>query len=373
MDYAAATPVDAEIMKAMEPYFSNLFYNPAASYDKAREARRAISEAKSVIGAAIGVKPTEIVLSSGGTEANNLAISGVMEQSPGKKIVASAVEHESVREPAKKYEVLTLPVDEKGVLDVERASELIDDECILVSVMLANNEVGSIQPVKQLADEIEKIRRGRKARKVSTPLIFHTDACQAPLYLDINPHRLGVDLMTVNGGKTYGPKQSGALWVRAGLRLKPLLVGGGQQRGLRSGTESPAAAIGLASALKGAQLNRPAETKRLIQLQNYFIGELQNKFPEAVINGSLKKRLPNNIHITFPGVDNERLINELDEVGIMVAAGSACSAASTEPSHVLKAMGKSNEEAQSSIRLTMGRFTIKEDLDYTLEVLQKLI
>ena len=372
MDYAAATPVDTAVMKAMQPYFSDVFYNPSATYEPARKARDAINEAKAEIAGTMGVKPAELVLTSGGTEANNLAIQGAMSRYPGKKILTSAVEHESVLEPAKQWNFVEIPVNSQGIIDAGKAAAMIDDDVVMVSVMLANNEVGAIQPVKDLAAEMEKIRKKRKARKISTTLILHTDAAQAPLYLDVHPHRLGADLLTVNGGKIYGPKQSAALYVRAGIRLEPLMRGGGQQRGLRSGTESPASAAGLAEALKLAQKKRNPESKRLSELRYYFFSQLKKRFPNAKINGPRKRRLPNNVHVTLPGNDNERLINLLDERGIMAAAGSACSAANAEPSHVLRSMGISDADAQASLRFTMGRGTTKEKIDRTVEVLAEI-
>lgn len=369
LDHAAATPVDAAVMKALEPYFSQDFYNPAATYEAARKARGDIDQAKAAIASLIGVKSSELILTSGGTEANNLAIHGVMSRFPSKKVLVSSIEHESVLEPSRRWKYAELTVNSKGELDVDKAAEQIDDDVVLISVMLANNEVGTIQPIRQLSRKIEEIRKDRIKRKIKTSLYLHTDACQAPLYLDIHPHRLGVDFMTINGGKIYGPKQSGALYVRGGIRLEPTILGGGQQRGLRSGTESPAAVVGLAKALEIADKKRGQESQRLGELQDYFFSELSKKFPDSIVNGSFKRRLPNNVHVTFPGADNERLINQLDEQGVMAAAGSACSASSGEPSHVLSSMDVSDADAQSSLRLTMGRSTTKNDIDYAIKTL----
>lgn len=369
LDHAAATPLDKDVLAAMEPYFSDQFYNPAATYEAGRQARAAIDVAKATLASLMGVKTTELILTSGGTEANNLAIHGVMSQFPDKKLLVSAVEHESVLEPARRWRFQELSVDSDGELKLDEALKQLDDDVVLVSVMLANNEVGTIQPIRQLARKIEEIRKDRTKRKAKLPIYLHTDAAQAPLHLDIHPHRLGVDMMTINGGKMYGPKQSGAFYVRAGVQLEPQLIGGGQQRGMRSGTESPAAAIGLAKALEIADKKRDKEGQRLSELQKYFFSEIGRKHPGSIINGSRKRRLPNNVHVTIPGADNERLINLLDEQGVMVAAGSACSAASGEPSHVLRSMGVRDEAAQSSLRLTMGRATTKSDIDYAIKTL----
>lgn len=372
LDHAAATPVDKSVFAAMEPYFSKKFHNPAATYKAAREAKTAIDSAKAALASAMGVKASELILTSGGTEANNLAINGVMSLWQDKKVLISSIEHESVLEPARRWKYKELAVDSDGELDINRAVKSIGDDVVLISVMLANNEVGTLQPIRQLAIEIDKIRKKRREKKISVPLYFHTDAAQAPLYLDIHPRRLGVDLLTINGGKMYGPKQSGLLYVRAGVKLEPILVGGGQQRGMRSGTESPAAAIGLAAALELAESKRDGESRRLSKLRDYFFDEIEKRFPQVIINGSRKRRLANNIHFTLPGTDNERLINQLDEEEIMAATGSACSAANVEPSHVLKSMGVSDELARGSLRLTMGRPTTKKDLDYALDTLESL-
>jgi cysteine desulfurase len=235
--------------------------------------------------------------------------------------------------------------------------------------MYANNEVGTIEPLREVAELVAQKRAER--RKDGLPLYLHTDACQAPNYLDLHVARLGVDLMTINGGKIYGPKQSGALFVGAHVELKPQILGGGQERNLRSGTENVAQAVGLATALDIAQAMRHDEAKRLQELQKYFFAELEKAVPTAVVNGSRKKRLPNNLHITIPSVDNERLLMQLDEAGILAAAGSACSASDEEPSHVLRAMGISDADAQSSLRAAMGRGTSRADLDAFLAALQR--
>jgi cysteine desulfurase len=236
--------------------------------------------------------------------------------------------------------------------------------------MYANNEVGTIEPLRDVAEIVAKKRAERQGTH-ALPLYLHTDACQAANYLDLHVSRLGVDLLTLNGGKVYGPKQSGALYVGAHVQLKPQILGGGQERGLRSGTENVAQCVGLATALEIAQTMRHDETARLQELQAYCFKQLEAELPAVIINGSLKKRLPNNLHITIPGVDNERLLMQLDEAGILAAAGSACSASDEEPSHVLKAMGISEAAAQASLRFTMGRQTTQHDIDTLLAALQR--
>jgi cysteine desulfurase len=369
LDYAAATPVDKRVRAAMEPYFADAFYNPAAMYGPAREVKSDILAAQARIANCMGARANEIVFTSGGTEANNLAIHGVMAQYPKTKLLVSAIEHDSVIEPAKVYSHDFVTVTEQGIVDLTALQKQLSDEVVLISVMQASNEIGTIQPIRKIAAMIEVVRKDRLKRGVKLPLYLHADACQAAGYLDIHVHRLGVDMLTINSGKLYGPKGTGALFVRAGLSLKPQIKGGGQQQGLRSGTENAAGTVGLATALEIAQAMRSDETARLGELQGYFIGELERKIPNLTINGSKKHRLPNNVHVTIPGQDNERLLMALDQQGVYAAAGSACSASSELPSHVLSAIGLSDEAARSSLRFSMGRQTTKEHIDRTVAAL----
>lgn len=375
LDYAAATPVDDRVLAAMQTYFSDKFYNPSATYLAANDVAKDLATARELTAHWLGTRPAEIIYTAGGTEANNLAIQGIMNQYPDGNIVVSAIEHESVLASAGKYNCKIAPVDEKGLVGVDKLTDLIDDKTVLISVMYANNEVGTIQPLREIAQIIKQIRSARNSTLNAKryPLVFHTDACQAANYLDLHVARLGVDLMTLNGGKIYGPKQSGALFVGADVKIEPLIFGGGQERGLRSGTENLAASIGFATALDLAQKSRHEETNRLQGLQKYFIEDLSKKLPLVKINGSTKKRLPNNVHVTIPGTDNERLIFQMDEAGVMAAAGSACSASNEEPSHVLRAMGFSDNDARASLRFTMGRQTSKRDIDYTIAKLQSAL
>lgn len=370
LDYAAATPVDAAVLKAMQPYFAEDFYNPSADYDAAREVQKALAAARTGVAHWLGARPAEIIFTAGGTEANNLAVHGIMRQFPKGNIVVSAIEHESVSEPAGTYDWRQVAVQSDGRLDLDDLRRKIDAKTVLVSVMYANNEIGTVQPIREIVRLVDEVRRRRGAKAL--PLYFHTDACQAANYMDLHVSRLGVDLLTLNGGKIYGPKQSGILYIKAGVTLTPLIQGGGQERDLRSGTENVAGAIGFGTALELTQKMRRDETARLQKLQKQFIEQLQNAVPQAVINGSRKYRLPNNVHVTIPGRDNERLLIQLDEAGIMAAAGSACSASSEEPSHVLRAIGLSDADARSSLRFTMGRQTTSEMIGRTTRVLHGL-
>ncbi len=372
LDHAAATPVSDEVMAAMLPFFTEQFYNPSATYLPARAVRRALDDARSRVALALGVRPSEIIFTAGGTEANNLAIAGVLRKNPNCSVTVSGIEHESVLAPAQQFNCSVALVSEQGRVGVDDIRAKITDETVLLSVMYANNEVGTIQPIKQITRVAADIRADRAKRGVMRPLYVHTDAAQAGNHLSLNVSSLGVDMMTINGGKLYGPKQSGVLYVASHVQLEPLVYGGGQERGLRSGTENVAAAVGLATALECAQHMRNAETERLSMLQQYAFQQIFEKLPSATVNGSIKQRLPNNIHLTLPGTDNERVLVQLEKSGIIAAAGSACSASSEEPSHVLRAMGISDADAQSSLRFTMGRSTTQDDIDVLLRALREI-
>lgn len=369
LDHAAATPMDPAVLAAMQPYFSDMFYNPSATYLPAQKVRQDLEAARARVAHWLGVRPAEVVFTAGGTEANNLAIRGVMQQYPDGNVVVSAIEHESVLATAHQYNCRQAAVTPEGVVDVDKLISLIDDHTVLVSVMCANNEVGTIQPIRQISQALDQVRQQRQADGNSWPLYLHTDAAQAAAYLDLHTARLGVDLLTINAGKIYGPKQVGALFVSSKLQLNPQITGGGQERGQRSGTENVAGAIGLATALDLVQERRHSEVTRLQALQTLFFDLLEQSIPGVIINGSRKARLPNNVHVTIPGQDNERLLLQLEAKGILAAAGSACSASNEEPSHVLKAMGKTNQEAQASLRFTLGYNTTQADIKHTAATL----
>lgn len=370
LDHAAATPVEPSVFKAMQPFFTDKFYNPSANYLAAVEVRKSLDQARAKIAHWLGSRPSEIIFTAGGTEANNLAIHGVMKQYPLGNVVISAVEHDSVLKAAANYECRIVEVLADGQIDLADLRKKIDSKTVLVSIMYANSEIGTVEPVREIAKIVSEKRTERDGK---LPLYLHTDACQAGNYLDLHVARLGVDLMTINGGKIYGPKQSGALYVKASVNLLPLINGGGQERGLRSGTQNVANAVGLADALEFVQTDKNQECDRLRKLRDEFIYQIQLHIPEVVINGSLKKRLPNNVHLTFPGQDNERLLIQLDQVGIMAAAGSACSASSETPSHVLKAIGLTDDYARASVRFSLGRSTTQAMVHKTADTLATLL
>ena len=370
-DYAAATPMNSEVVDSMLPYFSDDFFNPSSDYLNAKKIAKDIQTARQDIASCLGVKPTEIIFTAGGTEANNLAISGVAEKYSGSTLACSVVEHKSVIAPTLRYKHKLLEVDKTGVINLSKLKQEITDDVVLVSLILANNEIGTIMPMKETSRIIQKIRDSRKSKKNNLPLLLHTDASQAGNYLSLKPYSLGVDMMTINGGKIYGPKQSGILYVKTGIDIHPLVIGGGQERGLRSGTENVAGIIGFAKALIMSQNLREQELKRMQKLHKLFVRELNQNIPNAIINGS-KKRLPNNLHITVPGIDNERVMMILDERGYQVAVGSACNASSEEPSHVLRAIGLSDKDARSSLRFTMGSFTSEESIKGLIKNLSEI-
>lgn len=358
----------------MEPYLSDAFFNPSATYLPARQVRVELQAARQSVAAWLGARSGEIVFTAGGTEANNLAIQGVLARYPQSSVVTSAVEHDSVLAPVRRFSrfsEVSVTTDGRVIVDVIR--QAITDDTVLVNVMYANNEVGTIQPLRDIAELLQEVRRDRRQAGNDLPLYFHTDACQAANYLDLHVSRLGIDMMTLNGGKMYGPKQTGALYIAGHVQLEPLLLGGGQERNRRSGTENVPGIIGFAAALDEAQEKRREETKRLTEVQKKAFDLCEQKIPGCMINGSRKHRLPNNIHITIPGQDNERLIVELEQRGILVAAGSACSASSEEPSHVLRAMGVRDHAARSSLRLTMGRQTTEQDVRTVIETLAEIV
>ncbi len=372
LDYAAATPVAKEVLAAMQPYFSTNFYNPSAEYTPARQTKAALEQARQTVAATLGVKPKEVIFTSGCTEANNIAIHGVLQKFPKANIVVSEIEHHSVLYPAKRYQHQLVSVDGNGVVQATEVLKCINDSTVLVSVQHANNEIGTIQPLRKIAHMLEEIRVVRRQRGNKIPLYLHTDAAQSANYLQLHAHRLGVDLMSLNGGKIYGPKQSGALFVRSGLELTPLLQGGGQENGLRSGTENAPGIIGFCAALTAAQALGDAENRRLSDLQKHLVGQLKSAFPALQINGSMKHRLPNNLNFSLVGFDNERLQMALDQQGIWVATGSACSESEEQPSHVLTAIGCSDQQIRGSIRLSMGRATKKSDLDIFVDRLREV-
>ncbi|MGH7196713.1 MAG: cysteine desulfurase family protein [Candidatus Saccharimonadales bacterium] len=373
LDHAAATPLDERVLAAMQPFFSEQFYNPSSPYQAAKAVRQAVDNARFRVAHWLGAKTAEIVFTAGATESINLAIHGIMQRWPGSNVVVSATEHEAVLAAAQRYPHTLLPVTANGTVDLAELKKVIDDKTVLVSIGYANNEIGTIQPLKQVAELLQEIRRLRQLRNNSLPLYLHTDASQAACYLDLHASRLGVDLLTLNGGKMYGPKQTGILWVKGGIVLEPLIAGGGQESGVRSGTENVAGIIGFATALDIAQGERKEAVAKIGAMRDELQDKLQTAFPTLVVNGNQKKRLPNNLNVSWPGIDGERLLMQLDELGVMASTGSACAANKQTASHVLQAIGLNESTIQGSLRLTVGRTTTPEQINEAANIIVRTV
>lgn len=370
LDYAATTPVDKRVVSAMAPYFFEKYGNPSSLHLLGREAKEAVDIARGQIAEILNCSPEEILFTSGGTESDNIAILGVAQKlfADGKKgaFIASEIEHHAVINGVKATESLGMTarqvkVDSPGIVLLDELEAMLREGNVkLVSIMYANNEIGTVQPVREISNLCKKYGA-----------LFHVDACQASPYLELDVDKLGVDLMSLNGSKMYGPKGVGMLYVRKGIELAPIVFGGGQEKGLRSGTENVPGIVGLATALSLAQKEREQEAKREQALRDKLIDGLQKALSETILNGDLKTRLPNNANISFLGIEGESLLLELDKAGICVSTGSACSSHSLEPSHVIMAVHRGDKEphafAHSSIRFSLGRFTTDEEIDYTIK------
>ncbi|MEK7643825.1 MAG: cysteine desulfurase family protein [Patescibacteria group bacterium] len=375
LDYAAATPVDPRVVAKMRPYFTEHFGNPSALYASGVKSRGDEDSARAKIAKILVARPDEIIFTGGGTEANNLSIFGVTEahRRHGRHIVTTNIEHHSILEPLKKLEiagftVTYLPTKPDGTLDLKQIIKSIRPDTILISIMYANNEIGTVNDIAGIGREILKLRK----QNHSIYPFFHTDACQAAGLLDLSVNKLHVDLMTVNSSKIYGPKGIGILYKRRGVELTPQILGGSQEGGQRGGTENIPGIIGIAEALDISQKNKDAEGKRLRKLIEYFWKKIQT-IPDVKLNGRLESRLPNNLNVCVKGIEGEALVLYLSEYGIECATGSACAAADAEPSHVLRACGLDEAETRGSIRFTIGRWTRKTDIDYALKYLPEII
>ena len=368
LDHAATTYVDDAVLDEMTPYFRDIFGNASSQHLFGRRAVAGVDFARERVAKALGAKSNEIYFTSGGTEADNWAIRGIAEayKEKGKHIITSAVEHHAVlhvmhRLEKEGYEVTYLPVDAYGAVSSEDARNALRPDTVLVSVMLANNEVGTIQPIREIARAAHE--RG---------IIVHTDAVQAIGQLPVKVDELEVDLLSLSGHKFYAPKGVGALYVRKGVRISPMIIGGAQERSMRGGTYNTPAIVGLGKAIEIADANVSETGKREAALRDYFLSRLFSSIPNISLNGaSAEGRLPNNAHIAFLYVDGEALLQTLDRAGIAASSGSACSSGTLEPSHVLEAMKLPAEYKNSSVRFTLGKDTTKEDIDYTVEILVK--
>lgn len=399
-DHAATTYVDPRVERAMRPYWNIEYGNASALYEEGRRAKEAIDASRKNIANILGASSDEIVFTGSGTESDNLAILGVARAhaEKGRHIITTAIEHHAVLNSCKQLEkegfaVTYLPVGADGLVSPETVRDALRPDTILVSVMYANNEIGTIQPISEIAKTVKEYREKKEKGQLKienclpagasaqagklkidekTPF-FHTDACQAAGFCDMSVGRLGVDLLTANGSKIYGPKGIGFLYVRRGIKLQPIVYGGGQEKRLRSGTESVAQIVGLGEAFALAHREREAESARLAELRDYTIAGITTRVPKVVLNGHPTTRLPNNVNVSILDIEGEAMVLYLDEKGIACSTGSACTSESLEPSHVILALGRPYEFAHASMRFTLGKRNTKADVDYLLAVLPEIV
>lgn len=414
LDHAATTYTDSRVLRVMTPFFDKNFGNASAIYKEGRDAKTVLENARKNIAGLTHARAEEIIFTGGGTEGNNLAIKGVVfnyienENNNNKlggatakfqkpHIITTNIEHHSVLtlvehlEKIGKIEATYIKVKPNGIVDPRDIETALKENTILVSVMYANNEIGTVQPISEIA----KIIRNYKQKKLEiknylssvtlvkeekleidakmVPPYFHTDACQAAEYLEMNVQKLGADLITVNGSKMYGPKGIGFLYVKKGIKLSPIMYGGGQEFGLRPGTENIASIVGLSEAFNIAQAEKEKESRRLTALRDYFIKKLNEIIPNIVLNGDPIKRLPNNVNVSILGIEGEAASLYLDEKGVACSTGSACTSASLDPSHVIMALGAPYEYANGSLRFSLGKKTTKSELNYVLKVLPLIV
>jgi len=377
LDHAATTPLDPRVRGVMLPYLHEKFGNPSSFHSKGKEVLDDVNEARHSIASILHVRPDELLFTSGGTESDNLAILGYarMHKAFGNHIITTSFEHHAVLEACirleKKegFEVTYVAPDKDGMISIASLEKELRPNTILVSVMYANNEIGTIQPISEIGNVIQKYRTEHNL----SHLVFHTDACQATGYLDLNVEKLHVDMLTLNGSKMYGPKGVGLLYVKRGIKLEPLQFGGAQERGIRPGTENVSGIIGMTKALELAQADREKESARLIVLRDKLIDGILSSVPRTRLNGARENRLPNNVNISFIDIEGEALLLYLDASGIYASTGSACTSASLDPSHVILALGFPYEVAHGSMRFSLGSATTEEDIDYVLKTLPPLV
>ena len=369
LDYSATTPVKPEVLEAMIPYFTENYGNPSSLYAFGQNSKEAVRKARGQLADLIGANTKEVFFTSSGTEADNWAfISGAMwKRKKGMHVITSVIEHHALLHSGKflekeGFEVTYLPVDEQGFVKPDDLKKALRADTTIVSIIFANNEIGTIQPVEELC----RITHEQSA-------LFHTDAVQALGNIPIDVKKLDIDLMSMSAHKIYGPKGIGALYIRKGINLPGYMHGGAQESGKRAGTENLTGIVGFGKAAELAAENLESHIVKIRELRDYFIEKVMEQIPNIKLNGSLESRLPGNVNITFKNIEGEAILMLLDLAGISVSTGSACSSASLEPSHVLQAIGVPTEESHGSIRFTLGDFTTKEDLDYTIEKLREAV
>ncbi|MCO5387049.1 MAG: cysteine desulfurase NifS [Desulfosporosinus sp.] len=370
LDHSATTPVDPEVAAIMMTYYTEKYGNPSSVHGFGRETKQALEQARNQVAELIGAASREITFTSGGTEADNLAILGTAEalRKKGKHIITSCIEHHAVLETCEYlekngFDLTVIPVDEEGIISVDEVRKAIRPDTILITVMHANNEVGSIQPIAEI---------GKLAKEHG--IVFHVDAVQSLGKIPINVEEMNVDLLTVSGHKIYGPKGVGALYVRKGVRIVPLIHGGGQERKRRSGTENMPGIIGFGKACELAGQRMADDAEKQIKLRDKLMNGIEERIEYVKVNGPVgEKRLPNNVNVSIRYVEGESLLLSLDMLGIAASSGSACTSGSLDPSHVLLGMGLIHEIAHGSLRFSLGRQNTEEEIDYVLEQLPKIV
>jgi cysteine desulfurase len=381
LDYAASTPLDLRVKEVMEPYWSEKYGNAGAIHQEGVEAKTVLEEARKTVADVFGARPDEVIFTSGGTESNALAIFGTVKaydlahkgDLSGLHVITTAIEHPSVIDGLRELEERgakcdVIGVDARGIVDLKQLEAVLTSETFLVSVMYVNNEIGTIQPLREIGKMIRRVKEAGATGK----LYFHTDASQAPLYLPVNVDALGVDFLTVDAQKIYGPKASGALYVRHGVEIRGLFRGGRQERGLRPGTPPTPMVVGMASSLKFADEEREQTSAKVREVRDYFIDRALAEIPMVELNGDREARLPNNVNLSFPGFESEFLILALDARGIAVAARSAC-IDQGEGSYVVAALGKQKVCAESALRFSLGKATTKAEVDRTIGALKEIV
>lgn len=368
-DNAATTKVKKEVLDEMIPYFLSNYGNPSSIYTIGRQSKRAIDCARGQVASLIGANKNEIYFTSGGSESDNFAIKGIAHhlKAKGNHIITSKIEHPAVLNSCKRLEkegfrITYLDVDNEGKINLEQLKKSITSQTILITIMFANNEIGTIQPINEIALIAKRYN-----------IIFHTDAVQAVGNIKINVEKMGIDLLSLSGHKIYGPKGTGALYIRKGIELEKLIDGGHQEKDKRAGTENVAGIVGLGKACEIANYNIDSHINKLKQLRNYYINEVKRRIPEIKLNGATIDRLPGNSNISFKGIDGGALLLKLDSVGICASSGSACSSGQSNPSHVLTSIGLEEEMLKGALRVTFGDENTKEDVDFLVDNLEKIV
>ena len=375
LDHAGTTAMDPRVLEAMLPYFTNYFGNPSSIHMVGQEARRALDNARDKVSKVLGCKSGEVVFTGSGTESDNSAIQGtsLALAGTGNHIVTSTVEHHAVLHPCQYlenqgYDVTYLPVDQEGMISPQSVYDAITEQTTLVTIMYANNEIGTINPISQIAREVR-----RKSEELGRTIVVHTDAVQAAGFLDLNVRKLGVDMLSLSGHKFYGPKGTGVLYIKRGTPYLPFILGGGQERERRSGTENIAGIVGLSVALELADGSRDQASAHCIKMRDFIIERIKNNINAVHLNGHATERLPNNVNFSFEGIEGESILMGLDLAGIAASSGSACSSGSLEPSHVLLALGQTAELARGSLRMSLGKDNSIDEMNRFIPILTNLV